>query len=540
MILSLHLFKKLVVKTVVWAFGATCCCTPLLRAQTATVAVFSLNDFHGAFVSDPAKKIPGAAHVLATLDSLKRVYPYHVTVSAGDNFGGSYFYKATKGQLMPRFFAECGIRISAVGNHEFDDGVEELAKRWSDSPYKPTDWNLQYACANVRDASGKQPDYMQPFAVEEIQLSPTKRLSVAFVGLLTSATPSQVSKRRIQGLTFDGDYDEVLDSVATLKGYEAVRKATLRMLLLHVGTQMENGKPVWDDPDADDMEEFDDPSFHALLTGHSHSPVCGHINEQQYAVVQGKWHGEYISVIKAVVDTVTMKVLSVEPMVIPTRTDLPLNARQQAFAHLVEKQLRETKMGGAPLAEVLTQAKNTLIHDRDDKHKQTEMGRLVCEAYDVAARRALALPENKMVVGTSHFGSIRAGFTKGAVRVLDIGESLPFANSIRVFRLTGAELRELVAFGLTNMKFGFIQTSRLTFDYHADGTLKHIYYISPKGKRKKIKNNAEVYLAVDDFQANGGDGYDPHFFPKEKEILGLSLPTTTEAFIAYLRTLSEI
>ena len=87
-----------------------------------TVAIFSLNDFHGGFVRNDYKSIPGAPAIWQTLDSLKSVYPYNVTVAAGDNFGGSFFYAATKGVLLPVFFNDLGIRLSAVGNHEFDDG----------------------------------------------------------------------------------------------------------------------------------------------------------------------------------------------------------------------------------------------------------------------------------------------------------------------------------------------------------------------------------------------------------------------------------
>ncbi|MBR1733109.1 MAG: hypothetical protein IJ729_05155, partial [Alloprevotella sp.] len=101
------------------------------QADIVDVAVLSLNDFHGAFVQNPFQNIPGGASVIQTLDSLRGVYPYHLTVSAGDNFGGSYFYTATNGQLMPVFLREAGIRISAVGNHEFDDGQEALADKWS-------------------------------------------------------------------------------------------------------------------------------------------------------------------------------------------------------------------------------------------------------------------------------------------------------------------------------------------------------------------------------------------------------------------------
>ena len=65
------------------------------------VAIFSINDFHGALDRNDHKGIVGAANVLQTLDSLKHVYPCNITVSAGDNFGGSYFYNVTKGVLLP-------------------------------------------------------------------------------------------------------------------------------------------------------------------------------------------------------------------------------------------------------------------------------------------------------------------------------------------------------------------------------------------------------------------------------------------------------
>ena len=70
---------------------------PRRDTRPVEVAVFSINDFHGAFIASPEKGIAGAAAVCETLDSLKKVYPCHLTVSAGDNFGGSYFHQATRG-----------------------------------------------------------------------------------------------------------------------------------------------------------------------------------------------------------------------------------------------------------------------------------------------------------------------------------------------------------------------------------------------------------------------------------------------------------
>ena len=83
----------------------------LTASAQVKVAIFSVNDFHAAFVRNDAKGIAGAPALLQTLDSLKRIYPVHVTVSAGDNFGGSFFYNATQGALMPVLLNDLGIRL---------------------------------------------------------------------------------------------------------------------------------------------------------------------------------------------------------------------------------------------------------------------------------------------------------------------------------------------------------------------------------------------------------------------------------------------
>ena len=174
------------------------------------VVVFSLNDFHGAFVQNPYQNIPGAPSILQTLDSLKTVYPYNLTVSAGDNFGGSYFYTATKGQLMPVFFNMAGIRLSAMGNHEFDDGLPTLEKKWKDSPIHPAGWDITYLCSNVYDSQGAQPAVMQPFAVSSVRISPTKEARIALVSLLASSAKEQISSSKTKGTSFSGDYTHVI------------------------------------------------------------------------------------------------------------------------------------------------------------------------------------------------------------------------------------------------------------------------------------------------------------------------------------------
>ncbi len=512
------------------------------KSREVTVAVFVVNDFHSNFVGNANKGIPGAAALRQTLDSLKQVYPYHITLSAGDNFGGSYFHSATKGALMPVLFSDLGITVSALGNHEFDEGQESLAQKWRSSALRPEGWDLTYVCANVRDASGAVPDFAQPFIAQDICLEGNKKLRVGIVGLLTANTPNQTAKSRIKGLTFDEDYVAVLDSVKRLPGYEQnVGKADVRLLLTHIGTMMRDGRPDWDDSGAENLKSLSDPSWHAIVTAHTHEAVSGEINAARYPVLQGLCHGRVIGVVKLRFDTRKRVVKDVQTELCAVRTDLPLAEGAARLQAQIDSLLSATKTeGGAALDEYLTTAPATLLHPRTKKHSQTLIGELVCRSYAETARKYLKLGDSAIVVGVSHFGSIRTAITKGRVSVLDVGEALPFANSLRVFRMTGEQLRELVNFGFQNWQYGWLQTSWLDVCRDVANNVQSLTYMSPYVSDILIDDDAVCYVAADDYMINGGDGYSPNFFSSATELTDASLPTTTDAFIQYLKTIEML
>lgn len=500
------------------------------------VVVFSLNDFHGAFVQNPYQNIPGAPSILQTLDSLKTVYPYNLTVSAGDNFGGSYFYTATKGQLMPVFFNMAGIRLSAMGNHEFDDGLPTLEKKWKDSPIHPAGWDITYLCSNVYDSQGAQPAVMQPFAVSSVRISPTKEARIALVSLLASSAKEQISSSKTKGISFSGEYTHVLDSVSKLPTFKEVENAEIRALLLHIGAYMADGVPAWNDKRSDELSKINTPFYQAFLVGHSHDAVVGHINESKKPITQGFWHGNYINMMKFSLDTVRMEVVNVTPAIIPVRprqrTELSGNALrlQEQIDSLMECTLTKA---GSPLNEYVAHANRSIAHDRTNKYVISEVGTLVCNGYATAYRRASKCKDSKMVIGISHFGSIRSGLTKGDLSVMDVGEILPFQNDMHAYKFTGKELLRLLEFGYHNTRYGWLQYSNLEVERNEEGKVTSATYIAPNGTRKLIKPNSRLVLVLDSFMAGGGDGYEGFFFPKRR--IKVALPSATDCFIKYLQ-----
>lgn len=512
--------------------------------STTKVAIFSINDFHCGLLRDLGKEIPGAPWVVETLDSLKRVYPNHITVAAGDNFGGSFYYTATQHEsLIPQFMRDMGISISVPGNHAFDSGQDHLADRWQSTALCPRDWQMRYVCGNMRK-DGRIPDYCQPWVVERVNLVEGGSIDVAFTGLVTSNTPNQASASRIKGLTFDGRYGAVLDSLKTLPGYEAVEKADLRFLLTHIGTYMAaDGQPAFDDRDADALYAFDRPDIDGIFTAHSHNAVCGTVRcARPYPVVQGYWHGGYIGMLLCEVDLATHRCLSVTPQLVKVNADASLGLKAARLEAQIQEQYNTTTFRGLPLSTVLTHCPQAIEHDRTKKFEQKPMGTLVTTAYAEAYTTLPAVaaqPTPPLVFGVSHIGGIRAGFNAGNVTILDVGEVLPFANALNAFRFTGQRLKELMEFGYNGCQLGRIQTSGIEVELDKKGHVRRLFCTLPGGERREIKDNTPLVIVADSYMTTGGDGYPASLFP-DADMLPDALPASTDAFIGYLRRQTAI
>lgn len=521
------------------------------------VAVFCINDFHGAFVRNDYKGVPGAAAVVETLDSLGRVYPNHATVSAGDNFGGSYFYQATRSQsLLPQFFADCGISISGVGNHEFDEGQDNMLARWSNinRNYPSRDWSLQYVSANIRcDASSKMrrgdtsaPVFCEPYVHQKIALPDGRDFVLGIIGMTTSSTPRQASVSKLKGLHFDGRVQQVLDSLPR----QCWEGTHANILLTHQGTATQFiqrgclmiGQPVWDDADSLALSQLADRRINGIFSSHSHRPVCGLINEAEYPITQGQSNGKYIAQLIIEVDSASLEVVNVAPDLIPVHQFSRLSPKAARLNAQINEQLYGTfTKGGAALGDLLTVAREDIPFDRSlMRHDQTRMGQLVTRAYSEALRQQPGFDDESLIVGVTHIGGMRCGLEAGPVRVLDVGEVLPFDNAMRVFRVTGRQLRDLINFGLHNERYGYLQFAHITPVMDRKGQVKRMRYTTVGGKVMEIKDNSTCYIVADEFVSNGGDGYDPSLFPADQEVQGLQMPHITDAFINYLRTQKEI
>src|SRR5688500_8138090 len=103
---------------------------------TISVQILALNDFHGNLLPPTGSSgrvgtiDAGGVEYLAThINNLRALNPNTVVVSAGDMIGASPLLSALfHDEPTIEAFNQIGLDFNAVGNHEFDEGWDELVR----------------------------------------------------------------------------------------------------------------------------------------------------------------------------------------------------------------------------------------------------------------------------------------------------------------------------------------------------------------------------------------------------------------------------
>src|SRR5215217_174113 len=185
------------------------------------ISVLAINDFHGNLEppnggirirdpNDPSTLIAvpaGGSEAMATLvKQLKGANRNSVFVAAGDLIGASPLLSALfHDEPTVEALSLMGLEASAVGNHEFDEGKDELLRMQNGGchpkdtcrgphPFKGAGYRY-LAASTVDTATGKT--ILPAYYVKEFE-----GVLVAFLGLTLKDTPNIVMPSGVAGLTF--------------------------------------------------------------------------------------------------------------------------------------------------------------------------------------------------------------------------------------------------------------------------------------------------------------------------------------------------
>jgi 5'-nucleotidase len=326
--------KKLYPLALIMGLGLTAlgCTHPV----STKIKIIAFNDFHGQLESPGALRqtpsspaltaiaVGGVDWMAGYVTDLKRQNPNTVVVSAGDIIGAtpllsSLFHDEGTIETMNRL----GLDFNAVGNHEFDEGQNEL-KRMQNGGCHPSNKNtclgaevgtpvpfegakFRFLAANVMEAATGQTIF-PAYAIKKVG-----GIRIGFVGMTLKETASLVSPKSLVGLAF-------LDEVATIntlipklrgQGVEAI------VVLIHQGGKVpatlsvatinQCGDQLRGSPIKTIVNQLDD-AVDLVISGHTHQAYnCQILNRKGrlIPVTSANAQGRILTDITITVDTDT-------------------------------------------------------------------------------------------------------------------------------------------------------------------------------------------------------------------------------------------
>lgn len=231
-------------KLIIAAFAAMflLACTPSARHLT----VMHANDTHSHLDATRDGQW-GVIERAAFIDSVRSADGKSnvLLLHAGDFNQGSPYYTVFDGQLEVNLVNAMGYDCVALGNHEFDNGIEHLSNRLAQL-------DCPVVCANYDFSSLEIGKYIKPFAVLE-----RGGYRVGIIGLLTDITKMVMRETADRIPRVDGSDAEIANSWASYLRDE--ENCDIVILLTHIG--FNEDKAV-----AQDLKGVD-----VIVGGHSHT-----------------------------------------------------------------------------------------------------------------------------------------------------------------------------------------------------------------------------------------------------------------------------
>ncbi len=486
-------FRRLVALAGVAMIVATLLATSAAAKATkppVEVQILGLNDYHGQL--EPASPLSSAGRIgsltrtsagpppvdeclelcipaggteyLAThVANLKATNPNTVFVSAGDLIGATPLLSALfHDEPSVEAFNIMGLDYNGVGNHEFDEGIDELLRvAYGDRevgdyvPARPDGCHPEDGCGDGDGYEGA--DF--PFLAANVTYKDSGEtifppykvhnfpggVKIAFVGMTLQGTPLIVSPDGIASVDFNDEADSVNALVPHLKrrGVEAI------VVLLHEGGSVQggaggnaslinscNGPQA---PNAPNSPTGDIVDVVNRMHDEIDIVVTGHTNWAVNCLIDGKVvtgaasQGRLVTDIDAKIDRTTNDFTG--PIVVNNRIvtrDVP---KSQPITDLIA----EYKVFEGPIAAVRVGSTSApMVRTELTAGGESTLGRLIADAQLASAASADGQ------IAFMNPGGIRANFDIGEISYGEAFNVQPFSNIVTTKTYTGQQIKDIL------------------------------------------------------------------------------------------------
>jgi len=473
--------------------------------------------------------------------NLKSQNPSTVVVSAGDIIGATplvsaLFYDEPSIEVMNRL----GLDFNALGNHEFDEGKDEL-KRMQTGGCHPSDPNscqgasvgtpvpfegadFKFLAANVVETANGKTIFPQ-YAIKVIG-----GVRVGFIGMTLKETPTIVTPSGVAGLKFNDEAATVNALIPKLRarGVEAV------VVLIHQGgtipvTQSAstinqcdgelNGSPIKTIVNQLDNE------VDLVISGHTHQAYnCQVANKvgRLISVTSANSQGRVLTDIDVAINRTNGEVTAVNAKnIVVDRTNPAITPNEP-----IKTIVASYKALSTPIANRVIGSISEAITRSSTSAGESALGDVIADAQLLATSK---LGFGEAVAAFMNPGGIRADLTfpasvgegDGKVTYAEAFTVQPFGNTLVTLTLTGEQIHTLLEQQFTGCTLGYpvgapatgqpfnriLQVSDgFSYEWLEKGTpCDNVDPASIKIDGVTIDSTASYRITVNNFMADGGD-----------------------------------
>ncbi|MGZ8190537.1 MAG: bifunctional metallophosphatase/5'-nucleotidase [Methylococcaceae bacterium] len=534
--------------TLTFAVSGIACAAPVTPASTrVNVKIVAINDFHGQLESPgtlrnlpasstPSTPVGGIDWLAGYVADIKSKNPNTAIVSAGDLIGATplisaLFHDEGTIETMNR----AGLDINAVGNHEFDEGKDELL-RMQNGGCHPTDANscqgalvgtpvpfegagFEFLAANVVDKATNATLF--PGAT----IKTYDGVKVGFIGLTLKETPTIVTPTGVAGLEFKDEANTINAMTRKLlsQGVKTI------VVLIHQGGTTPTTQSV------STINLCD-----GNLDGSPIKAIVNKLNDAVSLVISGHTHQAYNCMIATKNGKHFIPVTSANSQSrVLTEIDMSIGAKSGKALNViaVNKAVDRTNAAITPdagIQDIVTKYKalvapiaNTVIGNitatlskANNAAGESVLGDIIADSQLDATNdpgfgdSVVAFMNPGGVRADLTFPSSAAGEGDGKVTFGEAFTVQPFGNSLVTLTLTGAQIETMLEqqfMGCANAQpFNRILSPSAGFTYAWSATGPACDKIDPTG----IKINgvtvdpvANYRVTVNNFLADGGDNF---------------------------------
>jgi len=399
--------------------------------RSGTLTVLHTNDQHSQFAAapatwvqkDPKPRIGGLVALENQIRKARENYKATLLLDAGDFMTGTPIAKlkveGALGGAYIQMLNDMGYQALTLGNHEFDEGQENLMGL------------VRLARYDILSANLYKDDRL--FAPKSHAIYEIGGLRVGLIGLTLTDLFDMTARKNLEGI-------RVLDPAASAQKIidEIDGRTDLIILLTHMGVEA----------DRDLAKKIRGADI--IIGGHSHSRLNKPIIENGVLIVQADSKTRYLG--RLTVDVAGDAVVRHDYALIPCWVDSVTQPDPLLAGRIKEYQQQIDADYGRTIGQLTTDWQR-------NSQGESNIGNYIADVMRLTAAADFAVINS---------GGIRKDMPAGPIKKLDIVEILPFTNTLVTFTCTGEELMKIIQSNVRSAareEPGVLQVSGLKYQY---------------------------------------------------------------------------